>query len=61
VPEFFQEAVSGPALADALQIQLTDAPRRAMLDERFRAIHITLRCGGAARAADAVLKLIDGG
>jgi len=32
-----------------------------MLDERFRAIHITLRCGGAARAADAVLKLIDGG
>ncbi len=61
VPEFFQEAVTGQALADAVQIQLTDAPRRAMLDERFRAIHITLRCGGAARAADAVLKLIDGG
>src|SRR5258706_1206551 len=35
VPEFFQEAVTGPALADALQIQLTDAPRRAMLDEPF--------------------------
>ena len=61
VPEFFQEAVTGPALADALQIQLTDAPRRAMLAGRFRAIHVTLRCGGAARAADAVLKLIDGG
>lgn len=61
VPEFFQEAVTGPALADSLQIQLADAPRRAMLRERFRAIHIALRCGGAAQAAEAVLKLIDRG
>ncbi|HLQ14113.1 MAG TPA: lipid-A-disaccharide synthase [Steroidobacteraceae bacterium] len=61
VPEFFQGAVSGPALADSLQLQLADASRRAMLSERFRAIHVTLRCGGAAQAADAVLKLINRG
>jgi lipid-A-disaccharide synthase len=58
VPEFFQEAVTGPALATAVEAQLTDEPRRAMLRERFRAIHLGLRCGGAAQAADAVLKLI---
>jgi lipid-A-disaccharide synthase len=61
VPEFFQEAVSAPALADALRMQLTDAPRRALLAERFRAIHVTLRCGGAAQAAAAVLTLINRG
>ncbi|HEX9474800.1 MAG TPA: lipid-A-disaccharide synthase [Steroidobacteraceae bacterium] len=58
VPEFFQEAVSGPALAAALEAQLADEPRRALLRERFRAIHVGLRCGGAAQAADAVLRLI---
>src|SRR5260221_11605045 len=58
VPEFFQEAVSGPALAAAVEAQLADEPRRTLLRERFRAIHVGLRCGGAARAADAVLRLI---
>ena len=58
VPEFLQQAVSGPRLAAALQAQLDDAPRRAMLSTRFRAIHASLRQDGAARAADAVLKLI---
>jgi len=51
VPEFFQGAVRGTALADSLQVQLADASRRAMLSERFRAIHVALRCGGAAQAA----------
>jgi lipid-A-disaccharide synthase len=58
VPEFFQEAVRGPDLANALAAQLADQPRRALLKERFRAIHVGLRCGGAAQAADAVLGLI---
>jgi len=58
VPEFFQEAVSGERLAAALQAQLDDAPRRAMLSARFRAIHASLRQGGAASAAAAVLQLI---
>ena len=60
VPEFFQEAVSAPHLAAALQAQLDDAPRRAMLAGRFRAIHEGLRRGGAARAASAVLELAGG-
>ena len=58
VPEFFQEMVSGERLATALQAQLDDAPRRAMLSARFRAIHASLRQGGAASAAAAVLQLI---
>lgn len=61
VPEFFQEAVNGTALAAAVHAQLRDAPRRAMLDTRFRAIHASLRQGGAERAADAVLELVGAG
>ena len=58
VPEFFQEAAKGAQLAAALQQQLRDAEHRRMLEARFRAIHVTLRQDGAARAADAVLELI---
>ena len=58
VPEFLQEQVNGPQLAAAVQAQLEDGPRRAMLGARFRAIHQTLRQGGAARAAAAVLQLL---
>jgi lipid-A-disaccharide synthase len=60
VPEFFQEQASGANLAAALGRQLDDGPRRAMLAARFRAIHASLRHGGAARAADAVLRLLPG-
>jgi lipid-A-disaccharide synthase len=58
VPEFLQEQVSGPRLAAAVQEQIEDAPRRAQLALRFRAIHESLRQGGAARAAAAVLQLM---
>jgi lipid-A-disaccharide synthase len=58
VPEFLQEAVSGERLCAALQAELADGPRRAQLAQRFRAIHETLRCDGAQRAADAVLELL---
>lgn len=61
VPEFLQEQVSGPQLAAAVQAQFDDAPRRAMLGARFRAIHQSLRQGGAAKAAAAVLQLLGAG
>ncbi|HEV7431851.1 MAG TPA: lipid-A-disaccharide synthase [Steroidobacteraceae bacterium] len=57
VPEFLQEQVSAPRLAAAVQAQLADAPRRALLGARFRAIHESLRQGGAAKAAAAILQL----
>ena len=58
VPEFFQEQVSGAAIGDALLEELSDRTHVAQLLEEFTRIHRTLRLGGAARAADAVLSLI---
>jgi len=58
VPEFLQGQVRGPQLAAAVREQLEDAPRRARLAQRFRAIHQSLRQGGAERAAAAVLQLL---
>ena len=58
VPEFFQEQVSGEALGDALLQELSDRTHVAQLLEEFSSIHRTLRRGGAARAADAVLSLL---
>jgi lipid-A-disaccharide synthase len=58
VPEFLQESVSGPALAAAALAQLNDKPRRALLAARFRAIHQSLRQGGADKAAEAILQLL---
>jgi len=50
--------VTPEALGGALLEQLEDRPRREYLRQRFRAIHETLRQGGAARAAAAVLHLL---
>ncbi len=55
VPEFLQEAVTPPALAAALQVALEDNIRREQLRRRFRAIHLQLRQGGAARAAQCIV------
>jgi lipid-A-disaccharide synthase len=57
-PEFLQEQVTSPALAAALAQALHDTARRAYLLTRFRAIHESLRCDGAALAAQAVLELL---
>lgn len=57
VPEFFQDAVTPAALADALRRQLQDDDNRQRLVARFRSIHEQLRCNGAALAAKAVLDL----
>ena len=56
VPEFFQEQVQGAALGDALLKELEDRNHvRELLDE-FAAVHRSLRRGGAARAAEAILE-----
>lgn len=61
VPEFLQEQVSGPALADALLKQLEEPAKVRELQEEFAAIHRRLRVGGAGRAADAILTLLGRG
>ena len=57
-PEFFQEAVIPANLCAALERVLDDTARREYLQRRFQAIHESLRAGGAARAAQAVLQLL---
>ena len=58
VPEFFQRDVDPETLAAALQALLQDAARRERLRDRFRAIHRTLRQGGAGGAAQMLLELL---
>jgi lipid-A-disaccharide synthase len=55
VPEFFQEQVSGAALGEALLQELEDRGHVRELLEEFANVHRTLRRGGAARAAEAIL------
>ena len=57
VPEFLQEAVRPEALAAAADLQLLDPDQGERLRERYAVIHRQLRVGGAARAAEAILKL----
>ena len=60
VPELLQEQVTGPALAEALLSELEDPQHVAELVSEFTAIHRTLRCGAAARAAEAILACLPG-
>jgi hypothetical protein len=41
-----------------LQEALDDVGRRALLQQRFRSIHLQLRQGGAAKAAQCILDQI---
>jgi lipid-A-disaccharide synthase len=61
VPEFFQEQVQGVALGTALLQQLEDPTYVRELLEEFARQHRALRCGGAARAAEAILGCIGRG
>jgi lipid-A-disaccharide synthase len=56
VPEFFQEQVQGAALGDALLQELEDRDHVRELIDEFTAVHRSLRRGGAARAAEAILE-----
>jgi lipid-A-disaccharide synthase len=55
VPEFSQRQVTPAALGAALLAELEDPAHLAELAAEFQRVHRSLRCGGAARAADAVL------
>jgi lipid-A-disaccharide synthase len=57
-PEFFQEAVTPVQMAPAIEKMLADTSRRAYLEQKFQQVHQSLRAGGAARAADAILQLL---
>jgi lipid-A-disaccharide synthase len=59
VPEFFQEQVRPAALATALAQEISDPARVLDLERRFLGQHQRLRCGGAGRAASAILKLLE--
>ena len=58
VPEFFQDAVKGEALGEALLAEMSDSKQVAQLQSEFRRVHEVLRRGGAARAADAILDYV---
>jgi len=57
-PEFFQEAVTSANLSGAIERALDDVARREYLQREFLQVHESLRAGGAARAAEAVLQLL---
>lgn len=61
VPEFLQEQVTGASLGAALLRELDDREFLSELRREFRAVHETLRRGGAARAASAILECVRGG
>ncbi len=60
VPEFLQEQVNGADLGAALLNEIADPEHLADLQREFRTLHETLRRGGAALAASAVLECVRG-
>jgi len=60
VPEFIQNRATPEALAAALGALLNDPQAQRRQVERFRAIHATLRQNTAEKAAEAVLRVLDG-
>lgn len=61
VPELLQDAANPQALADAMWQQLSDAPHRLRLAQRFTDMHHSLLRNSAAESAAAVLKVIGHG
>jgi lipid-A-disaccharide synthase len=60
VPELLQHAASPEALAEAMWKQLSDAPHRLRLVQRFTDMHHSLLRNSAAESAAAVLRVIEG-
>ncbi|WP_444844131.1 lipid-A-disaccharide synthase [Duganella caerulea] len=58
VPELLQNAANSEALAQAMWKQLSDAPHRQRLVERFTDMHHSLLRNSAVESAAAVLKVI---
>jgi lipid-A-disaccharide synthase len=61
VPELFQEQVTGEALGFALLSELSSPEHVQELQTEFRRVHEALQCGGADRAAAAILECVAGG
>jgi lipid-A-disaccharide synthase len=59
VPELLQHAASAEALAEAMWKQLSDAPHRLRLAQRFTDMHHSLLRNSAAESAAAVLRVIE--
>jgi lipid-A-disaccharide synthase len=59
VPELLQHAANPEALADAMWKQLSDAPHRLRLAQRFSDMHHSLLRNSAAESAAAVLQVIE--
>jgi len=60
VPEFIQDQATPGALAEALLALLQDGNEQRRQVAKFREIHAALRQNTAEKAADAVLRLLDG-
>ena len=58
VPELIQQACTAENLAHEAETLLADAPRRAVLHERFVQLHELLRQDTARQASDAIATLI---
>jgi lipid-A-disaccharide synthase len=58
-PEFLQEAVTAANLSAAIESVLNERDRRIYLEQKFSSVHHLLRAGGAARAAQAIIQLVD--
>ncbi|MFZ0009470.1 MAG: lipid-A-disaccharide synthase, partial [Steroidobacteraceae bacterium] len=61
VPELLQGQVTPAALGAALLAELENPVHLAELSAEFQRVHVSLRRGGAARAADAVLECLGRG
>ena len=59
VPELIQHAATPETLADAMWQQLSDAPHRLQLVQRFTDMHYSLLRNSAQESAAAVLKVIN--
>jgi lipid-A-disaccharide synthase len=59
VSEYFQEQIVPESIGAELLMWLDDPERRASLEQEFARIHADLRQGGSARAARAILDLLD--
>ena len=58
VPELLQDDATPEALADALFVQLDDERNRVRLEERFTAMHESLRRDTGERAAAVIAQLL---
>jgi lipid-A-disaccharide synthase len=59
VPELLQNDATPEALAEAMWKQLSDAPHRLQLVQRFTDMHYSLLRNSAQEGAAAVLKVIN--